>query len=467
MSTQPLSVKEKVGYGLGDAASHIVFDNLMMYMMFFYTDIFGISAGFVGTMFLLARVIDAISDPSMGLIADRTRTRWGKFRPYMLFGAIPFAIVCVLTYSSPELSMTGKMIYASVTYVALILMYTLVNIPYCALGGVITADPTQRVSLQSYRFVLSTAGGMLSTVLMMPLVKWVGGDDKALGFQGGIAILAVTAAVMFIICFATTKERVSDEGAKPGKALDDLRDIVKNDQWRVVGVLTILNIMAVAVRGGAMMYYVTYILGNASIFAWFLATYSVGNLIGSAMAKKVTDWKEKISVFTWANALLMVLSFAMFLLPIRADVPMFIFIFVIGVLHQMITPIQWVMMSDTVDYGEWKYGKRLTGVSFAGTLFVLKLGLALGGAMIGWILAGAGYVPNAETQSGATLSSIVALFTIVPGICYLLSAWISARYYRLRTPFLKRILIELDANLKARHETNTAPDSEQSALKTK
>lgn len=446
--SEVLSVKEKVGYGLGDAASHIIFDNVMLYMMFFYTDIFGIPAGYVGTLFLLARALDAISDPCMGLLADRTRTRWGQFRPYVLFGAIPFGIVCVFAYSSPDLSMTGKMVYAAVTYTLLTIMYTVVNIPYCALGGVITADPTQRISLQSYRFVLATAGGMLSTVLMMPLVQLIGGEDKALGFQGGIAVLAVVAIVMLAICFATTKERVSDEGKPTGTMREDLRDIWHNDQWRIVGLLTILNIMAVAVRGGAMMYYVTYILGNPVLFAWFLGAYSVGNLFGSALAKPLTDWKCKVSVFWWTNAILAVLSAAMFFLPIHASVTMFAFIFVIGVFHQLVTPIQWVMMSDTVDYGEWNDGKRLTGISFAGTLFVLKLGLALAGALIGWVLAGAGYQSGAATQNGGTLTSIIALFTLVPAACYLLSAIICKRFYILRTPLLRRILDEVASGIR-------------------
>ncbi|MES4612638.1 MAG: glycoside-pentoside-hexuronide family transporter [Ewingella sp.] len=446
--SEVLSVKEKVGYGLGDAASHIIFDNVMLYMMFFYTDIFGIPAGYVGTLFLLARAMDAISDPCMGLLADRTRTRWGQFRPYVLFGAIPFGIVCVFAYSSPDLSMTGKMVYAAVTYTLLTIMYTVVNIPYCALGGVITADPTQRISLQSYRFVLATAGGMLSTVLMMPLVQLIGGEDKALGFQGGIAVLAVVAIVMLAICFATTKERVSDEGKPTGTMREDLRDIWHNDQWRIVGLLTILNIMAVAVRGGAMMYYVTYILGNPVLFAWFLGAYSVGNLFGSALAKPLTDWKCKVSVFWWTNAILAVLSAAMFFLPIHASVTMFAFIFVIGVFHQLVTPIQWVMMSDTVDYGEWNDGKRLTGISFAGTLFVLKLGLALAGALIGWVLAGAGYQSGAATQNGGTLTSIIALFTLVPAACYLLSAIICKRFYILRTPLLRRILDEVASGIR-------------------
>ncbi len=397
-------------------------------------------------MFLLARALDAISDPAMGLIADRTRSRWGKFRPWVLFGALPFGVVCVFAYSTPELSLSGKMIYAAVTYTLLTLMYTVVNIPYCALSGVITSDPQQRISLQSWRFVLATAGGMLSTVLMMPLVNFFGGEDKAFGFQAGIAVLAAVAFLMLAFCFFTTKERVE---APPNTSTmrEDLRDILQNDQWRVVGVLTILNILAVCVRGGAMMYYVTWIMGDAALFSWFLGLYCVGNLFGSALAKPLTDWKCKVSVFWWTNAALAVLSVAMFFVPMSATVVMFVFIFVIGVLHQLVTPIQWVMMSDTVDYGEWRNGKRLTGISFAGTL-------------IGWMLAGGGYDAAAKTQNSATLTIIVSLFTLAPGICYVLSAIIAKRYYTLKTPFLKNILAELAKS--ARHnqrEFETLPVS--------
>lgn len=283
---------------------------------------------------------------------------------------------------------------------------------------------------------------MLSTVLMMPLVKLIGGENKALGFQGGIAALSVVAFLMLAFCFFTTKERV-EAPATHTSMREDLRDIWHNDQWRIVGLLTILNILAVCVRGGAMMYYVTWILGKPGVFVAFLTTYCVGNLIGSALAKPLTDWKCKVSVFCWTNALLAVISMAMFFVPMHATIAMFVFIFVIGVLHQLVTPIQWVMMSDTVDYGEWCNGKRLTGISFAGTLFVLKLGLALGGALIGWMLAGGGYDAAAKTQNSATISIIIALFTIVPAICYLLSAAIAKRYYTLKSPFLKTILEQL------------------------
>ena len=444
MDKRALSVREKIGYGLGDAASHVVFDNVMFYMMFFYTDIFGLPAAFVGGMFLIARGLDAVSDPIMGWLADRTHSRWGRFRPYLLWGAVPFGLSCVLAYSTPDLGLGGKMVFAAVTYPLLTLMYTVVNIPYCALGGVITADDTQRISLQAYRFVLATAGGMLSTVLMVPLASWIGGANKASGYQGAIAILAVAAAFMLLVCFATTKERVLPKRETASSFWADVRDIARNDQWRIVGVLTILNILGVATRGGAMMYYVTYILGSAGLFTAFLATYSVGNIAGCMLTKPLTDRYCKVSVYSWTNFALAALSVAMFFVPFRQHVLMFALILIIGVLHQMITPIQWVMMSDTVDYGEWKQGKRLTGVSFAGTLFVLKLGLALSGAAIGWALAAFGYKAGGATQEPQTLRCIVALFTLFPAACYALSGFVT-RKYSLRRAEMKAIAATLNA----------------------
>jgi len=444
MDHPSLSAREKIGYGLGDAASHIVFDNVMFYMPFFYTDIFGLPAAFIGAMFLIARALDAVSDPIMGLLADRTRSRWGQFRPYLLFGAVPFGLSCVLAYSTPDMGLTGKMIFAAVTYTLLTLMYTVVNIPYCALGGVITGADTQRISLQSYRFVLATAGGMLSTVLMVPLATWIGGADKAAGYRGAIALLAVAAVGMLLACFATTRERLVPKQESAASFWADIKDIAGNDQWRVVGVLTVLNILAVATRGGAMMYYVTYILGQAGLFTAFLATYSVGNIGGCLLTKPLTDRFCKVRVFTWTNVVLTVLSVAMFFVPLRQNLLMFALIFVIGVLHQLITPIQWVMMSDTVDYGEWKHGKRLTGVSFAGTLFVLKLGLALSGAVIGWTLAACGYVAGGESQAPQTLRWIIALFTLFPAACYALSALVS-KTYRLRRAEMNAITAALNS----------------------
>lgn len=433
-----LTFMEKIGYGLGDAASHIVFDNVMLYMMFFFTDIVGLPAAFIGTMFLFSRVMDAVADPLMGHIADRTRTKWGQFRPFILFGAIPFSLMCVLVYSVPPFDLEGKMIYAAVTYILLMVLYTFVNIPYCALGGVITTDDRDRMSLQSYRFVLATAGGMLSTVLMVPLANWIGNGNQADGYQGAIAILAVITCIMLLLCFRYTKERVQVQADYDSSFWQDAKELVKNDQWRIVAGFTFLNIMAVSIRGGGMMYYVTYVLGDAAIFAGFLATYSVGNIFGSALAKKITDRICKVQVFKYVNLILGLLSILMFFLPADNLPMMFVTIFIIGFFHQMITPIQWVMMSDTVEYGEQSGGRRLTGISFAGLLFVLKVGLAVGGALIGWILSSISYQAGAAAQSSEAIFGIIAIFTLLPAAAYLLSS-VLCRSYKLDRAYLESI----------------------------
>ena len=441
-ATGKITVGEKIGFSLGDAACHIVFDNVMFYMMFFYTDIYKIPAAFVGTLFLAARILDAISDPIIGLASDRTRTRWGKFRPYVLFGAIPFGLICTLTYTTPNFGETGKLIYAAGTYTLLMLVFSLVNVPYCSLGDTITDDPKERISLQTWRFVLSGISGMFSTVLLMPLVNWIGGE-KAHAFTVGIGMLSVVAVVMLFICFATTHERVrsSDDGFSSSMRLDMLA-LLRNDQWRIAGVLNIFNIMQWSVRGGGMVYYVTYFLGDAKLFTAFLAAYSIGSIFGVTLAKPLTSRFCKVKVFTWTNGILCVLSLSLFFIPIRGIHTMYVFTFLIGLLHQMMTPIQWVMISDTVDYGEWKDGKRLTGVSFASMLFVFKLGLALSGALIGWILSAVAYQPGAVAQGPAAMKGILCLFTLGPAAIYLASV-IVCRYYKLRGSYFEQITREL------------------------
>jgi GPH family glycoside/pentoside/hexuronide:cation symporter len=382
-------------------------------------------------------------------VADRTRSRWGKFRPYLLFGAIPFGLICALTYSTPTLAPTAKLIYAAVTYTLLTLMFSIVNVPYCSLGDTITDDPKQRISLQTWRFVLSGLGGMLSTVLLLPLVNLFGRIhqpqgviNQAQGYSWGIAFLAVIAVIMLLVCFASTHERVRSGNAFSGSIGQDLVDLIRNDQWRIVGVLTIFNIMQYSVRAGAMVYYVTYFLGNKALFPSFLATYSVGSIIGVALAKPLTGRFCKIKVFTSLNGVLCILSAILFFVPANAVSLMFVLILFVGLLHQMMTPIQWVMISDTVDYGEWKDNKRLTGISFAGMLFVLKLGIALGGAMSGYVLAGVGYVPDAATQSATSMTGILFLFAIAPSLIYLASL-IVCQFYALRGGYFDKIVLDL------------------------
>lgn len=437
-----LSIKDKIGYSLGDAACHIVFDNVMFYMMFFYTDIFGISSAFVGTLFLVARVLDAVTDPLMGIIADRTKTRWGQFRPYLLFGAVPFGLICTLTYVTPDLGHTGKLVYASVTYVLLTLVFTAVNVPYCGLGDVITSDPKQRMSLQSWRFVISGLAGMSSTVLLLPLAKMLGGDNRTFGYGAGMALLSVAAVILLLLCFRWTKERVKGEAQFSARIGEDLKALLHNGPWRIIGALSVLNIMQWSLRGGAMIYYIKYFAGDAAMFTSFLATYSVGSVIGVALAKPLTKRFCKIKVFAWLNGLLGLGSIALFFVPANAVTIMFCFSFLIGLMHQMMTPIQWVMISDSVDYGEWKEHRRLTGISFACMLFIMKVGLACSGALIGWTLSGVGYTANTASQNPLALNGILVMFTLAPALLYFASVLIT-RFYPLKEAYFENICQDL------------------------
>ncbi|MBF7957410.1 glycoside-pentoside-hexuronide (GPH):cation symporter [Rahnella victoriana] len=435
--TAKLSVKEKISYGLGDMASHIGLDNVIIFLTFYYTDVVGLPAVFVGTMFLVARVADAIVDPAMGLIADRTQTRFGKFRPYILWLALPFGASCLLVYAVPEsLTLGGKMVYASVTYCVMMLMYTAINIPYCSMGAIITPDNSQRISLQSYRFFLATLGGAMSTFLMMPLAEMMGGGNKLDGYFGAMAIMASIAVVMFLLCFFNTKERIS---APPTHEnfLSDLRDLVRNDQWRVVAALIFFNISFGVVRLGAMMYYVTYYLGNASYFMWLLAAHIIGKSLGSLLVKPLTRNRSKLAAFTLCAILTGALSAAIFFVPAWISLLVGMTLLV-STFYQVTTTLMWVMMSDVVDYGEYKQGKRMDGTVFSTLLAILKMGMAVSGAVVGWTLGMSGYVPHAAQQNTAAMLSIIALFSLVPGVLSMCSA-LSMRWYKLNDATMKQI----------------------------
>lgn len=429
--------KEKISYGLGDMASHIGLDNVIIFLTFYYTDVVGLPAAFVGTMFLLARTADAIIDPAMGYMADRTRSRWGKFRPWMLWLALPFGVSCLLTYAVPQsLDMSGKMIFASVTYTFMMLMYTAINIPYCSMGAVITPDNDERISLQSWRFFLATLGGAMSTFFMMPLAEYLGGDDKLMGYRSAMAIMACVAVVMFWICFANTRERIKAP-ATHNNYLAELRDLLRNDQWRVVAVLVMTNIGFGVIRLGAMMYFVTYYLGSAAYFMWMLAAHIIGKAAGSLLAKRLTRNANKVQMFGYCAVLAGVLSIGLFFAP-KSIVVLVPLTFIVSTLYQSTTTLMWVMMADVADYGEWRQGKRMDGIIFSTFLAVLKLGMALSGAIVGWTLGFSGYVANAPEQTPLAMHCIVALFTVVPGLLSL-DAFITLRWYKLDDSTMQEI----------------------------
>lgn len=438
-----LSLKEKIGYGMGDAGSCMIWSVLALYLTWFYTDVYGLDPAIVGTLFLVIRVFDAFSDPVMGAICDRTRTRWGKFRPWILWMAVPFGLGAVLMFTTPELSMNGKIIYAWVTYLIMSLIYTAINIPYCSVAGVITLNQKERMGCLSWRFFLNGLATLIVSSSILPLTEWLGGGNRASGFQLTMIIMGGAATLMFLFCFASIKERVVSMRANE-TLRKDLKDIIKNDQWILMISITFLNVFPAFIRGAVTIYYATYVMqASVGFITFFMALGVACNMLGSVIAKPLTDRFDKIKLFRIINVILGILSFALWFVDPHSLTPLLALFIVINVLHLIQSgPILWAMMSDVDDYGDWKSGKRLTGISFAGNLFMLKMGLAVAGAIVAWILSYTGYIANKPQQNTQTLDGIIMMFSLLPMVSYFFSAWI-VRYFKLNDTFLEKIKVDL------------------------
>ena len=459
MESSKLSVKEKIGYGMGDAGCNIIFGAIMLFVNYFYTDIFGLAPALVGVMLLSIRVIDAVTDPIMGAIADRTQSRWGRFRPWILWMAAPFAFFSYLMFTTPDWAYSSKVIYAFVTYFLLSLTYTAINIPYCSLGSVITNDPKERVACQAYRFVMVGIATLILSLSLLPMVDWFGGGDKAKGYQMAMGVLAVLGMCMFLFCFTTVRERVRPAVPSNDDLKADLKDVWKNDQWVRILLLTLCNVCPGFIRMAATMYYVTWVMGQSTSFATlFISLGVVGMMGGSMLAKVLTDRICKLKVFFWTNIVLAIFSSGFYFLDPHATTLIVVMYFLLNILHQIPSPLHWSLMADVDDYGEWKTGKRITGISFSGNLFFLKLGLAIAGAMVGFLLSWYGYDAGAKQQSPESINGIVMLFTIIPGVGYLITAGV-VRLLKVDRELMQRIQADLEKRRINYRELNEYHDS--------
>ncbi|HQV33033.1 MAG TPA: glycoside-pentoside-hexuronide (GPH):cation symporter, partial [Calditrichia bacterium] len=301
MQTNPdrLSLKEKIGYSFGDTASNLYFQVFILFLLYFYTDVFGIPAAAVGTMFLITRIWDAINDPIMGIIADRTETRWGKFRPYIIGFAVPFAIVGVLTFITPDFDLTGKLIYAYITYTLLMMLYTAVNVPYSSLMAVLTPNSMERTEISSFRFVGAFVGQLIVQYSTLRLVGYFGGGNEADGWPWAMGILSGLACLLFAITFATTKERVKPPKSAPNSFNIDLKDLAGNFPWLLIAGATVFQLIFIVVRSSSIVYYFKYfvldqqfnLLGMQvdlpfdTFASWFMISGSVATIIGAILTK--------------------------------------------------------------------------------------------------------------------------------------------------------------------------------------
>lgn len=422
-----ISVREKIAYGLGDTASNIIFQTVMMFLLLFYTDVVGLSPAVVGTMFLFVRIIDAVTDPLMGNLTDKTRTKWGQFRPYLLWLALPFALISILAFTTPDLTGNNKVIYAFVTYTLLMIAYTAINIPYCGLGGVITADAKERVTVQSYRFVFGMLGGVIVASATMPMVEWLGQGDTAKGYQLTMVAMSTLGLVLFLLCFLGTKERVKPPENQDSSMKENLQSLWKNDQWRILCLAALYLLTGQVLRLTLAVYYVKYFLGREDLITSFLTLGVVASMVGCAVAQPLAKRVCKIKAYIALQGIAAVICLLSFLISPDQIVIAFVAFIAWKFFLDMGSPLLWAKMADTIDYGHKKTGIRVTGLVYSGVIFFIKMGIAIGGALAGWLLTFYGYQADIE-QSDATKQGLLLSFTVLPALGSFAVVWVMRQY---------------------------------------
>jgi len=457
---QKLTVLEKIGYSLGDLAANLIFQTLVTFLAFYYTDVYRIPADTAQWIILAVGLLGAfVFTPLMGLVADRTRTRWGKFRPWILWTAIPFGVFALLAFSTPDLAPHGKVIYALITYTLLVAVYVANNLPYGALSGVLTGSMAERNSMSSYRFVAVMIAQFIIQVLLLPLVLILGGGDKAVGFSNTMALFAAVGTVFFLVTFFTTKERVVPEATQRSTIGQDIADLAANRPWQLMLVLTILVFITLALKGGMYVYYFKYYMDGAELaaflenigfnrfigglnalltgvglteFQWpkdaptsalslFSACGIVCGIIGIGLSKALADRYGKRNVF---GAALFVSTLCL-LAFMRFSPHAVGWVIVAGMLHGFFygitTPILWSMVADVADFSEWKNNRRATAIVFSAILCGLKIGLSVGGWLVARILAVYAYDADAAAQPAAAVHGIQLAVSLYASIPFLLA----------------------------------------------
>ena len=469
--SEKLSISEKIGYSLGDLAANLVFQTLMTYLAYFYTDIYGLEANDATAIIFVVGTIAAFGfNPIVGAIADRTNSKWGKFRPWILWTAVPLGIVSVLAFSTPDFEYQGKVIYAVITYTLLLLLYASSNLPYSALSGVITGDMKERNSISSYRFVAVMFAQFFVQVFMLPIIIYAGNGDKAIGIELVMTWLAIIGTVMLLITFVTTKERIVPTAEQKSTVMEDLSDLIKNKPWVIMLVLTTLTFVSLAMKGGSYVYYfenyvdktrltdfISPILdflssigvnffGNDPVSAGF-GLFNAGGIIfmiiGIGLSKPLADAYGKRNIFGFF-LLVSTLFIILFNFFDKTSVELMFGAQVLhGFFYGITIPLLWAMIADVADYSEWKNNRRATAIIFSAMMVGLKLGLTIGSALVAKILGSYGYIPGAENgQTEVAIQGTKMLVSMFPAIPFLIGV-VLLFFYEINKEMESQIEIDL------------------------
>ena len=441
--TTPLPWREKISYGFADLGFNFYWANIATFLMIYYTDVFGISAAAAASMMFLIKVINAFTDPMIGALADRTQTRFGKFRPYLIWMALPLAGAGVLTYTTPDVSEGGKIAWAYGSYLLMMVCYTCVNIPYNALSGVMSADPQERSTINGLRFIFAFAGSTLVTAATPDLVKWLGGGNDRLGWQLTMACWGIAASIIFAITFFNTRERVVPVAQKNSDVSQDIKDLTRNGPWIILFFLALIIMITITLRASTAAYYFKYFVGQPDLIKGFVPAYMAAAAVGASLTPLMTKFIDKRILMMLLMSTTAILSCAFFFIPKDQVQWMFALQIAIGFVLGPKSPLAFSMYADTADYNEWRTGRRATAMTFAAATFSQKLGTALAAAVIGWVFTVLGYVAN-EAQTLASQTGIVLLMSVIPA-AFALLAVIIMFFYKLDNKTLLQVQSELAA----------------------
>ncbi len=439
--TEKLPLQEKLGYCMGEFSLNIVWQTLMFFLPAFYTDTFGIPAAAVGTMFLVVRFFDGFNDPIMGVIADRTKTRWGSFRPYLLWFAAPYGIVAVLMFTTPDFSTGWKLVYAYATYSLMMVMYTAINIPFGALLGVISPSSDERTSLSSFKMVFAYLAGLGVQAFLIPMVEYFGAENEATGFQISMAILGLISFSLFLVAFFFTKERVTPDPKVKRSLKLDVKELLSNRSWIILFFSVTILLIYVAIRSSVIIYYFNYYIGNKAMASAFMVSGTIAVAIGVIPTKWLTKKIGKKNLFIFSLVIIAISQALFFIVKPNNIALLFTLQIIFSLASGPSIPLAFAMIADAVDYSEWKSGRRATGLFYSAVGVAFKSGFAIGGAIAMWILTYYGYVANVE-QTSESIFGIRILLSLIPAAGAVLTI-IPLLFYNLDEDKIKQIEIEL------------------------
>jgi|EP01034_Spumella_vulgaris_P035920 GPH family glycoside/pentoside/hexuronide:cation symporter len=428
MHTQKLSTLEKIGFGAGDMALNVVISSMMLIITFFYTDIYGLHTADLAMLFLVVKFVGAAADLVMGQITDRYTSRWGRYRPYFLLLAIPYGISVFFVFSTPDWGYDAKLLWAYSTYILMTLMTAGVGIPYISLPSSLTSDPQERLSANGYRLFFAKIAGFLVTIVVPVLAERWGSGNPAVGYQAAMAVMAAMGVALFLFCFFTTTERVTHVVERQSLWVQT-KLLLRNDQWLILCGVCVTGTIGYVLRGSVAIYYAKYYLGgNTAVVSTFMSI-GVGAAILSMIASTwITKFYCKVKLFRYTQIGVAVISVLIYALVKPGDIMLaFVLYFLLSFVVDLHAPVFWSAIAETIDYGQVKTGKRVSGFAFGGISVCQKAGMGVAGVLVGVLLTYFNYQPNQE-QTPFALTGIALMLSIIPGFFHFLMGLLMFKY---------------------------------------